>query len=138
MAQRTHGESGELKTRQKEELRGGEGTREGTYFKPDVDIYETDDALMVVADLPGTTAEDIEIDLRDNTLTLTGLVDDGRQSDWQPLYTEYQSGHFMRQFRLGQHIDQSAISAEYDDGVLHLTLPKAEDAMPRKIEVNTS
>ncbi len=138
MTQHTSHEGGELQTRQKEELQGGEGTREGTYFKPDVDIYETDKALMVVADLPGTNADDIEIDLRENTLTLTGLVDTGLQDNWQPLYTEYRTGHFMRQFRLGRHIDQSNISAEFNDGVLHLTLPKAEDAVPRKIEVTTS
>lgn len=138
MTNQTSREGGELQTRQKEQLQAGEGTREGTYFKPNVDIFETDDALMVVADLPGTDADNIEIDLRDNMLTLTGLVDSGLQNNWQPLYREYRTGHFMRQFRLGQNIDQTRISAEYNDGVLSLTLPKAEDAVPRKIEVNTS
>ena len=137
MARNENRDDGELKVHQKEELQRGEGTREGTYFKPDVDIYETDDALMVIADLPGTGAEDIDIDLRDNMLTLTGAVDHGGYDNWEPLYTEYHTGHFTRQFRLGQHIDQSNISAELEDGVLKLTLPKAESATPRKIEVST-
>ena len=129
--------SSDLKVHEKEELRSAEGTREGVYFKPDVDIYETDEALMVVADLPGTTSEDIEIDVRDNMLTLSGAVDTTFQDNWEALYTEYRTGHFSRQFRLGQHIDQSKISATFDDGVLELTLPKAESAVPRKIEVKT-
>ena len=131
-------EQNELQVQQKEELHNGEGTREGVYFKPNVDIFETDRALMVVADLPGADAEDVEIDLRDNKLTLTGVVDTSWNDNWQPLYREFRSGHFTRQFRLGQHIDQGQISAEMNDGVLRLTLPKAERAVPRKIEVTTS
>ncbi len=128
----------ELKVHEKEQLQNGEGTRQGNYFKPDVDIYETDDALMVIADLPGTSPEDIDIDLRDNRLTLTGAVDTGDYDNWEPLYAEYRTGHFSRQFRLGQHIDQSEISAKLDEGVLRLTLPKADSATPRKIEVSTT
>lgn len=138
MTRRTSDEQKELQVRQKQELQPGEGTREGVYFKPDVDIFETDEALTVVADLPGTTAEDIEIDLRENMLTLTGVVSSGLEQNWQPLYTEYETGHFTRRFRLGQHIDQAEISATINDGVLRLTLPKAERAVPRKIEVSTS
>ena len=130
-------EKSELQVHQKEELQNGEGTREGVYFKPNVDIFENDEALMVVADLPGTDAENVEIDLRDNLLTLTGVVDSTLSPTWQSLYTEYRSGHFSRQFRLGQQIDQSKISAEMNDGVLRLTLPKADSAVPRKIEVRT-
>lgn len=138
MAQKNADERSELQVQQKEELQTGEGTREGRYFKPNVDIFETDDALTVVADLPGISADDVEIDLRDNRLTLTGIADDDPTHQWESLYTEYRTGHFTRQFRLGQHIDQSEISAEMNDGVLWLTLPKAEQAVPRKIEVTTS
>jgi HSP20 family protein len=130
-------ESRELTVRNKEELQAEEGTREGIYFKPAVDIYETDKALVVLADVPGCKANDFEIDVRDNLLTLTGMVSpvDDR---WTPLYQEYRTGHFMREFRLGQQIDQSKISAELNDGVLKLTLPKAESAQPRKIKVKTA
>ena len=130
-------DSGELAVRQKEELQTGEGTREGMYFKPDVDIYETEDALTLLADVPGTVDDNIEIDLRDNLLTVTAAVRDV-EDRWKPLYTEYQSGHFMRQFRLGQNLDQSKITAELENGVLRLMLPKSENAVPRKIKVTTS
>jgi len=127
----------EIAIQHKQELQEAEGTREGTYFRPNVDIYETAKALTLMADVPGTAAEDFEIDLRDNLLTIVGSVHEVN-SDWQPLYSEYRVGHFMRQFRVGQQIDQTKISAEINDGVLKLTLPKAESAKPRKIEVRTS
>ncbi|TXD36652.1 Hsp20/alpha crystallin family protein [Lujinxingia vulgaris] len=129
--------SQEIAVHHKEELQEAEGTREGSYFRPNVDIYETSKALTLVADVPGTAAEDFEIDLRDNLLTIVGSVREVDPS-WQPLYSEYRVGHFMRQFRVGQQIDQTKISAEITDGVLKLTLPKAESAKPRKIEVRTA
>jgi HSP20 family protein len=110
------------------------GTYSGPYFEPRVDIYETEDALVLSADLPGARAEDIQTDVRDNLLTLTAQVNKQEES-WKPLYREYQTGHYMRQFRLGQHIDQSRITAQLKDGVLTLTLPKAERAKPRRIEI---
>ena len=130
-------ESRELSVRNKQELQAEEGTREGIYFKPAVDIYETDKALVVLADVPGCKGDGFEIDVRDNLLTLTGVVSQ-LEDRWQPLYQEYRTGHFMREFRLGQQIDQSKISAELTDGVLRLTLPKAESAQPRKIKVKTN
>ena len=135
MTQTNPEEKKELQVHQKEALQNGEGTREGLYFKPQVDIFESNESLMVVADLPGTSAEDVEIDLRDNLLTLTGVVNTQWGDNWEPLYQEYRSGHFTRQFRLGQQIDQSKITAKMTDGVLRLELPKAERAVPRKIEV---
>src|SRR5690554_3151534 len=127
----------EIAIQHKQELQEAEGTREGTYFRPNVDIYETAKTLTLMADVPGTAAEDFEIDLRDNLLTIVDSVHEVN-SDWQPLYSEYRVRHFMRQFHVGQHIDQTKISAEINDGVLKLTLPKAESAKPRKIEVRTS
>ncbi|MBA2662366.1 MAG: Hsp20/alpha crystallin family protein [Bradymonadaceae bacterium] len=134
MAKKSSSETRDLQVRDKEELQAGEGTREGLYFKPDVDIYETSRVLMVVTDVPGTSAKNFEIDLRDNLLTITGYTRPV-EDRWQPLYTEFRTGHFSRQFRLGQQIDQSKISAELTDGVLRLNLPKAESTQPRKIEV---
>lgn len=129
--------SQELTVREKQELQAEEGTRQGVYFKPDVDIYETEDALMVLADVPGARPQDFEIDLRDNLLTITASTQ-AVEERWRPIYEEYRLGHYMRQFRLGQRIDQTAISAELIDGVLRLTLPKAEQARPRRIEIRTS
>jgi len=111
-----------------------EGTHAGPYFEPDVDIHETEESLTVTADLPGVEVDGLETDLRDNLLTLTARVK--RLDDkWRMLHQEYKIGHYVRQFRLGQQIDQARISAQLKDGVLTLTLPKAENARPRRIQV---
>jgi HSP20 family protein len=125
-----------IQVRGKDELQSEEGTREGRYYKPAVDIYETDDALHVQADVPGADADEFEIDLRDNTLTLTGPTENV-EARWDPVYEEYGIGHFTRQFRLGKRIDQEKITAELNNGVLELTLPKVEKAQPKKIEIET-
>lgn len=129
-------EKQDIQVREKQELTNEEGTREGPYFKPAVDIYETDDALTVKADVPGARPEDFDIDLREDVLTIQATTGDV-ESRWNRVYEEYRTGNFMRQFRLGQNIDQKEISASIENGVLNLTLPKAERAKPRKIEVKT-
>lgn len=113
------------------------GTREGTYFEPPVDIYETNDALVVVADIPGVEATDIQTDVRENLLTITATVRPSESQQKRIAYQEYSVGHFLRQFRLGQQIDQGKISAQLKDGVLTLTLPKSDYAKPRQITVQT-
>ncbi len=131
-------EKQDIAVREKEELsnENEEGTRPGRYFKPAVDIFETEDALQVVADVPGADPDSFDIDVRENMLTINARVD-AVEDRWKPVYQEYGSGHFWRRFRLGQQIDQAKISANLDDGVLELTLPKVEKARPRKIEINT-
>ena len=127
----------EMALREKRELQHQEATRAGVYFEPSVDIYETEDALTLVADVPGTTVEDVDIDLRDSVLTLSarsGPTPDG----WKAVHREYRQGGYLRQFRLGQHIDQSKIAARMKDGVLTLTLPKAASAIPKRIRVETA
>ena len=114
-----------------------EETRAGRYFEPSVDIYETEEALTVIADVPGAASEDIEVDLRENVLTITARTQELAER-WKPIYREYRSGNYLRQFRLGQQIDQARITARVSDGVLTLTLPKVESALPRRIEVATS
>jgi HSP20 family protein len=125
-----------IQVRDKEELTNEEGTREGPYFKPAVDIWETEDALTVQADVPGARPEDFDIDLRESVLTIQASTN-GVEDRWNRVYEEYRTGNFMRQFRLGQNIDQDKISANIENGVLTLSLPKAERAKPRKIEVTT-
>lgn len=107
---------------------------EGPTFKPRVDLYETAEKLTFVADVPGVKTEHVEIDVRDNVLTVTART---RQLDarWRPVHEEWRPGHFVRQLRLGQQIDQSRISAQLRDGVLTVELPKVERLQPRRIEV---
>lgn len=114
-----------------------QGTFEGPWFEPAVDIFETEEALTLKADLPGVEADGVETDVRDNLLTITAHVK-GLDPKWRSLHQEYTVGHYVRQFRLGQQIDQSKISAQLKDGVLTLTLPKADHARPRRIQVQVS
>ena len=127
----------ELQVREKKELKqDGETTREGPHFQPEVDIFERDEALVLIADVPGATNEGIELDLQANTLNLGATVA-SIDSKWKPIYLEYEIGHYARQFRLGQIVDMAKISAQVKEGVLTVTLPKIEKALPRKIQVSS-
>ena len=110
-----------------------EVTREGVYFRPRVDIYETENELTLVADLPGVKTDDLDIDLREDTLTILGKVKPEEVGRY--LIKEYNVGSFYRQFAMSEVIDQEKIAANMKDGVLTLKLPKVEKAQPRKITV---
>lgn len=121
----------------KHELEGAESTRPGYVFTPAVDIFETDTAITVLADMPGVRPEGLTVDLRDNVLTLDGRVETKAFEGEQMLLREYETGSFHREFRLSNIIDQAKIDATLTDGVLRLTLPKAEAVRPRRIEVKS-
>ena len=112
-----------------------EQTRSGPVFTPAVDIFETETALTVVADIPGVTAQDLTIDLRENLLTLIGDVAPLEGPGEGDVFREYRTGRYVRQFTLAETIDQAQIKAQLSDGVLRLTLPKVEHAKPRQITV---
>ncbi|HKU43112.1 MAG TPA: Hsp20/alpha crystallin family protein [Polyangiales bacterium] len=112
-----------------------EQTRSGPVYSPAVDIFENDASITVLADLPGVRADNLEIDLRENVLTLMGRVSGPDNTSETPVLREYQPGMFFRQFTLGETIEQSKIDAKLKDGVLRLELPKAEKARPRQISV---
>jgi HSP20 family molecular chaperone IbpA len=124
---------------EKQELRNmPEQTRAGAVYSPPVDIFESDSAITVLADMPGVKAQDLEIDLRDSVLTLTGRVAESETAHRSHVVSEYQSGTFFRQFTLSEAIDQAKIDAQLKDGVLRLELPKVEKARPRQISVRSS
>jgi HSP20 family molecular chaperone IbpA len=112
-----------------------EQTKPGLVFTPAVDIFETDKEITLLADMPGVKAEGLNIDIRENTLTLDGDVQSPDGSDEEDVLREYRTGKYYRQFTLSQVIDQGKIGAELKDGVLRLRLPKVEAATPRKIAV---
>ncbi|MDJ0762060.1 MAG: Hsp20/alpha crystallin family protein [Myxococcota bacterium] len=129
-------ESREISLREKEEIKKNEGepTHAGVYYSPTVDIFETEDAITLLADLPGVEKKNLDINVEDKQLTITGLVDK-TEDRFQSVYTEYGIGGYTRSFRLGDTIDQTKINAALKDGVLTLVLPKAERLIPRKIEI---
>lgn len=129
-------ETKELKIREKQEVSTpAEQTRPGLVFTPNVDIFETDKELVLLADMPGVKAEDLSIDLRDDTLTLSGNVQPDQYPGENEIFKEYEVGKYYRQFSLSEIIDQTKIDAQLKDGVLRLTMPKVEKATPRKIAV---
>jgi HSP20 family protein len=115
-----------------------EQTKPGLVFMPAVDIFETDKDLALLADMPGVKAEGLNIDIRENVLTLDGDVKSPERSDEVDVFREYRSGKYYRQFTLSQVIDQTRIDAQLKDGVLRLRLPKVEAATPRRIAVKAS
>ena len=128
--------SKELKVMEKQEVAvPAEQTKPGLVFTPNVDIYETETAIHLVADMPGVGSSDLNIDLRDDMLTLTGEIGPEGNANETTIYSEYQTGRYYRQFSLSEVIDQSRIDAKLKDGVLRLVLPKVEKATPRKITV---
>jgi len=114
-----------------------EPTRTGVSYSPAVDIFETENALTLLADLPGVKKESLDIDLDDRKLTVTGYVE-ADESRFRQLYREYGVGGFSRSFELGDTIDRKGIRASLKDGVLTLVLPKADRLKPRKIEVSVN
>ena len=134
----TDSKAKEIQVKPKQEVTSpAEQTTPGVVFTPSVDIFENDRELTLLADLPGVTAENLTIDLRENTLTLTGEVEPFEKAHEEDILVEYEVGKYYRQFSLSNVIDQSKIDAKLTDGVLRLILPKVEEAKPRKIEVNT-
>ena len=127
----------ELQVQQKRELEKKEETTvPARIFVPMADIYETPDALKVVLEMPGVDKSNVNVRVEDGVLTVEGRLDFSKYRDLQPLYTEYNIGHYSRSFRLTTKINQSQIGAEMKDGVLSLVLPKAEEAKSRAIQVN--
>jgi HSP20 family protein len=117
-----------------EEIATQETTRaQEQYIRPPVDIYETESGLVLVADLPGVKREDLEIQVNNNVLSITGRTHDAMPGTG--IYREYDLVSFYREFQIGTEVDQENIEAELKHGVLTLTLKKAAKALPKKVEV---
>ena len=112
-----------------------ESTIPARVFVPSADIYETQDALTVILEMPGVEKNNVDVRVEDGVLSVLGKLDLSKYQGLQPLYIEYNVGHYSRSFQLSSKVDQSKIAAELKDGVLSLTLPKVEQAKPRTIEV---
>lgn len=129
-------DSKDLQVREKQEVTASaEQTRPGLVFTPEVDIFETDRDITLLADMPGVAADGMSIDLRDGVLTLSGDVKPWEGSEESDVLIEFEIGKYYRQFTLSDAIDQNRIEAKLENGVLRLTLPKAQKAVPRQISV---
>jgi len=120
-------------------LRGTEEEGEfGGTWRPDVDIKETPDAIILQAELPGMKKEDIKLTVHDNTLEISGEKKQEEQKKDENYHRiERVYGKFYRSFTLPSMIDAAKINAVFKDGVLHITLPKVEQAKPKEIEIKT-
>jgi HSP20 family molecular chaperone IbpA len=114
-----------------------ERTRSGLCYRPNCDILEQADELLVLADMPGAKADAIDVKFEDGTLTILAPVEMRQGGDTDYLLQEYGVGDYFRTFEVSEAIDSAKISAEFADGVLTLHLPKAESARPRKIAVKS-
>jgi HSP20 family molecular chaperone IbpA len=124
----------QVKTK-KEVATPAEQTRPGLFFTPEVDIFETDKEITLLADMPGVPADNVTIDLKEDVLTLSGEVKPWEGPEETDVLIEFETGKYYRQFTLSDAIDQEKIDAKLEDGVLRLTLPKAQKAVPRQIPV---
>jgi HSP20 family protein len=114
-----------------------EQTRPLRAFLPTADIFETEEALAVVLEMPGVDRNNIDVNVDNGVLTIEGRIDFNKYEGLQPVYSEYNIGPFRRSFRISSQTDQDKIQAEMHNGVITLTLPKAEQAKPRRIELRT-
>jgi HSP20 family protein len=117
------------------EQEGGERTRSRLTFRPRVDIYETESGLMLLADVPGAKPEGLTITLDRRVLSVRAEVEEHAPQGYSPIYQEYQVGDFECEFTLSGDFDPDRIEAGLSDGVLRLTIPRAEQAAARTIKI---
>jgi len=125
----------EAKKEEVEVVEGVEATRSGRAFVPQANIYETEDEIVVMTDMPGVDEKSVEIMLEKNELTINGYVEPLKLDDYSLVYSEYEVGDYRRTFILPNEVDREKIAARVKDGVLHLRLPKSASFKARKITV---
>jgi HSP20 family molecular chaperone IbpA len=128
----------EAEKQEVETVDGAERTRARRAYVPRVDIYETEDAIVLLTDMPGVEESSIDITLEKNVLTINGYVEVDTPDNYSLAYAEYESGDYERSFNLSDEIDREKIEATVKNGVLRLHLPKAGPAKTRKITVKGS
>jgi HSP20 family molecular chaperone IbpA len=126
----------ELRVQQKLEAdRSQESTTPTRAFTPTADIFETEEALTVVLEMPGVAKDNVDVRVEGGILTVEGRIDFGKYEGLRPVYGEYNVGPFKRSFRLSSRINQTQINAKMRDGVIALVLPKVEETKPRRITI---
>lgn len=126
----------EIQKREAETEKGVERTRAKRIFTPAVDILEKKDEIILTGDMPGVDEKSVDVTLEKNILTIYGKVQQEVSDGYRPIVSEYGVGDYQRVFTLSDEIDSSGIKASVRNGVLRLSLPKAETVMTRKIAVS--
>lgn len=117
---------------------GAPAPRPAVVYRPDTDIYETEDHVVVVADMPGVGPDDVEVTLENQVLTIRGRVAGHVHEGYREVYAEYGVGDFERAFTLSEEIDRDHIKASHKDGVLTVELSKVAAAKAKKISVQAA
>jgi HSP20 family protein len=112
-----------------------ERTRDRQVYIPRADIYETEDSIIVLTDMPGVDESSVDITIEKNVLTISAYVEPEEQENYRCTYSEYGIGDYERSFILSNQVDREGIEASVKDGVLRLSLPKSKEAKTRKITV---
>ena len=107
-------------------------------WTPALDLYQNNDNIVAIVELPGMRKEDIEISLHDGTLTIAGERKEQTREGDNAARTERFTGKFRRSITLPTRVDANKVNATYKEGILTVTLPKAEEAKPKQIQVNVS
>ena len=115
-----------------------ERTRDHRCYIPKTDIYETENEIILIADVPGADQDSVNVTLEKNVLSINALVDNDIPAGYERIYSEYESGDFQRSFHLSDEIDQKKIKAVVSNGELCLHLPKAEPVKAKKIVVKAA
>jgi HSP20 family molecular chaperone IbpA len=135
-------ETKELQTQETEKQEitpnGAERTHARKAYVPRADIFETNDGVVVVADMPGVDENSVDITLEKNVLSISGFVEPNQPENYGLAYAEYEVGDYFRRFTLSDEVDQDNIQATVKNGVLRLHLPKAAPAQARKISVKAA
>lgn len=121
-----------------ETVEGAERTRANRAYVPRADIYETENDIIIVTDMPGVSQDSIDITVEKNVLSIDGYVNEGYPDNYDLAHMEYEVGDYHRKFTLSNAIDQENIAATVKNGVLRLVLPKAGPAKARKINVQVA
>lgn len=129
----------ELQTQQKMEIQqNGEPTKPVRQFVPAVDIFEDDNSVTLLAEMPGIGKNGLEVKLDDGTLSIDGNIPVANEMEGKTiLLQEFESGNYTRKFTISETIDQDKIEAVMANGILKLVLPKIKPAKPKKIEIKT-
>lgn len=114
---------------------GAERTRSQPVFVPRADIYETQDNVVLLVDMPGVASDGVDITLEKRTLAIRGYAAEQQHQSYRQVYSEYGTGDYERVFTLSEDIDRDGIEASQKNGVLRLVLPKAAPAKARKIQL---